>query len=96
MLAMVTGHAIEEDVKVFALSGVNQRLDIFGLVFFEYFCRQHIKLPLQQVHQQAAGASVAISPNFKPMKTGAGFSVGCYAFKVYNELLWALDGLVEK
>ena len=29
-------------------------------------------------------------------REGAGFSVGRYAFKVYNELLWALDGLVEK
>ena len=96
MLAMVTGHAVKKDVEVFTLASVYQRLDIFSLVFLEHLCRQHIKLPLQQVHQQAAGASVAISPNFKAMKMGAGFSVGHYAFKVYNELLWALEGLVEK
>lgn len=35
-------------------------------------------------------------PNFKPMPTGAGFRVERYATGVANELLWALEGLVEK
>lgn len=35
-------------------------------------------------------------PNFKPMKVGAGFSIAQFASDVANELLWALDGLVEK
>ena len=35
------------------------------------------------------------SPNFRPVKVGAGFNVGRYAAGVANELLWALEGLVE-
>jgi len=35
-------------------------------------------------------------PNFKPMPTGAGFRVEKYATGVANELLWALEGLVEE
>ena len=35
-------------------------------------------------------------PNFKPMKMGADFSVEKYASGVANELLWALEGLVEE
>lgn len=35
-------------------------------------------------------------PNFKPMKVGANFSIAQFASDVANELLWALDGLVEK
>ena len=34
------------------------------------------------------------SPNFRPVKVGAGFNVGRYAAGVANELLWALEGLV--
>ena len=34
------------------------------------------------------------SPNFRPVKVGAGFNVGLYAAGVANELLWALEGLV--
>ena len=34
-------------------------------------------------------------PNFRPVKVGAGFNVGRYAAGVANELLWALEGLVE-
>ena len=35
-------------------------------------------------------------PNFKPMKVDKDFSVAKYATGVANELLWALEGLVEK
>ena len=35
-------------------------------------------------------------PNFKPMKVGADFSVAQFSSDVANELLWALDGLIEK
>lgn len=34
-------------------------------------------------------------PNLRPMKVGEGFNVEHYASGVANELLWALDGLVE-
>lgn len=34
-------------------------------------------------------------PNFRPMKVGADFSVEKYATGVANELLWALEGLIE-
>ena len=34
--------------------------------------------------------------NFKPLKTGEGFSVARYASNVANELLWALEGLIER
>ena len=34
--------------------------------------------------------------NFKELKVGADFSVEKYASGVANELLWALEGLVEK
>ena len=34
-------------------------------------------------------------PNFKPMKTGKGFSLERYTFGVYLELYNALKGLVE-
>ena len=37
----------------------------------------------------------SLRPNFKPMKVGADFSVEKYAAGVANELLWALEGLVE-
>ena len=36
------------------------------------------------------------SPNFRPIHTGPGFSVAQYATDVANELLWALEGLVEE
>ena len=35
-------------------------------------------------------------PNFRPIHTGPGFSVAQYATDVANELLWALDGLIEE
>ena len=35
-------------------------------------------------------------PNFRPMKVDRDFSVERYALGVSNELLWALEGLVEK
>ena len=34
-------------------------------------------------------------PNFRPIRIGPGFNVDCYATSVANELLWALEGLVE-
>ena len=34
-------------------------------------------------------------PNFRPMKVGADFSLEKYAAGVANELLWALEGLIE-
>ena len=38
----------------------------------------------------------SLRPNFKPMKVDKDFSVYRYAIGVSNELLWALEGLVEK
>ena len=38
----------------------------------------------------------SLRPNFKPMKTGKDFDVAKYDIGVSNELLWALEGLVEK
>ena len=38
----------------------------------------------------------SLRPNFKPMKVDRDFSVDKYAAGVANELLWALEGLVEK
>ena len=35
-------------------------------------------------------------PNFKPLKTGEGFSLERYALGVYNELCLALGGLIEE
>jgi hypothetical protein len=35
-------------------------------------------------------------PNFKPMKVDKDFSAARYASGVANELLWALEGLVEE
>ena len=35
-------------------------------------------------------------PNFRPIHVGAGFCVADYAAAVANELLWALEGLVEE
>ena len=37
----------------------------------------------------------SLRPNFKPMKVGADFSVEKYDAGVANELLWALEGLIE-
>ena len=37
-----------------------------------------------------------LRPNFKPMKVGKDFSVYRYALGVFNELMWALEDLVEK
>lgn len=35
-------------------------------------------------------------PNFRPIHTDNGFSVARYATEVANELLWALEGLIEE
>ena len=37
-----------------------------------------------------------LRPNFKPMKVDGDFSAARYAVGVGNELLWALEGLLEK
>ena len=37
-----------------------------------------------------------LRPNFKPMKMGPGFSPERYATAVANELMWALEGLIEE
>ena len=37
-----------------------------------------------------------LHPNFRPMKMEPGFSAERYATAVGNELMWALEGLVEK
>ena len=34
--------------------------------------------------------------NFRPLKTGKGFNVSLFAVGVSNELMWALEGLVER
>ena len=34
--------------------------------------------------------------NFRPLKTGTGFSLERYALGVYNEICMALEGLVEE
>ena len=34
--------------------------------------------------------------NFKPINMGADFSIDSYALGVANELMWALEGLIEK
>ena len=38
----------------------------------------------------------SLRPNFKPIKVGRDFSVYRYALGVFNELMWALEDLVEK
>ena len=38
----------------------------------------------------------SLRPNFKPMKVDKDFSAYRYALGVFNELMWALDGLLEK
>ena len=38
----------------------------------------------------------SLRPNFKPMKVGKDFSAYRYALGVFNELFFALDGLIEK
>ena len=37
-----------------------------------------------------------LRPNFKPMKIDGKFSIERYAIGVSNELLWALEGLIEE
>ena len=37
-----------------------------------------------------------LRPNFKPIKNWANFNIADYAINVGNELLWALEGLVEE
>ena len=36
-----------------------------------------------------------LRPNFRPMKVGKDFSVYRYALGVFNELMWALEDLIE-
>ena len=36
------------------------------------------------------------NPNFRPIRTGPGFNLERYASGVANELLWALEGLIEE
>ena len=38
----------------------------------------------------------SLRPNFKPMKVDRDFSVYRYALGVFNELMWALEDLIEK
>ena len=40
--------------------------------------------------------AVALRLNFRPVKMDRGFNVVLYALGVSNELMWALEGLVEK
>ena len=42
------------------------------------------------------GDDGSLRPNFRPMRVGEGFTPERYALGVYNELLWALEGLVEE
>ena len=51
---------------------------------FIIFARLSIKVPLK--HRM----------NFRPLRIKPGFSVECYAIGVSNELLWALEGLIEE
>lgn len=37
----------------------------------------------------------SLSPNFRPLRMGKGFSLERYAFEVYRELRKGLEGLVE-
>ena len=41
-------------------------------------------------------ADGSLRPNFKPMKVDRNFSAYRYALGVFNELMWALEDLVEK
>ena len=38
----------------------------------------------------------SLRPNFRPMKVGRDFSPYRYALGVFNELMWALEDLMEK
>ena len=38
----------------------------------------------------------SLQPNFKPIKEGRGFRAFVYARGVANELLWAMESLLEK
>ena len=38
----------------------------------------------------------SLRPNFKPMKVDKDFSAYRYALGVFNELMWALEDLIEK
>ncbi|MBR3398895.1 MAG: hypothetical protein IKH08_03850 [Prevotella sp.] len=49
-----------------------------------------------QLYHRLHPICLLLRPNFKPIKTGKGFDVVSYAMAVSNELLWALDGLVEE
>ena len=51
-----------EDGDILRLAGIDKCLYVGSFVLYQYFRGQYTKLPLQQVHQQAAGSSVAISP----------------------------------
>ena len=49
-------------------------------------------LPFYTITRRSDGS---YHPNFKPMKVDKDFCVVRYASGVANELLWALEGLVE-
>jgi hypothetical protein len=52
------------------------------------FCGQYITITRRR--------DGTLHPNFRPMKMGPDFSAERYATAVGNELMWALEGLIEK
>lgn len=60
MPATQLGHTTGKYFDILLLAGIYKRLDIFGFIFLEHLGDQHSKLPLQLIHQQAAGPPVAI------------------------------------
>ena len=62
VLDVESGHIVLEEGYILRLTGVDKGLNIGGFVLLEHLGGQHGELPLQEVHQQAAGASVAVRP----------------------------------
>ena len=62
MLAVQTGHTVDENVDILVLTGIYQSLYILRFILFQHLGRQYVKLHLQQIHQQATGAPITISP----------------------------------
>lgn len=56
------GHAVEEDINIFLLTGANEGLDVFSLILFQYDGGQHVVFHLQEVHEQATGTTIAVCP----------------------------------
>ena len=70
---MMTEHNVLHDCGIVILSAVNQRLDIFPLVFFSYNRRNKPQLSLNHIHYKSGRPAIAVNPRMNGYQTEMSF-----------------------